>query len=84
MTKFKEIVDKVVKENAIVHLHSEDGVGMIHKSNMSWSSDDIVLWWNAKAIKSVKTKKIIVDKLVELEDKFGTIEIEIMDEIAEI
>ena len=70
MENLKEIIE-LVKQGEIVDLVTEDSMGHLEKNHKS----EWVLWWNGKIIKMVKSEKSMLNKLISLQIKWGTIEI---------
>lgn len=80
MENIKEIMDLASKGKA-VELRTKDEFdnsidwGILRKGIRCFP-DEWVLWWNGVIIKSVKTKKIMKDKLIQLQNDNGHIHID--------
>lgn len=80
MENIKKIMD-LVSKGKMVEISTKDkwdvskDVGVLKMGKSPWQND-WVLWWNGKVIKSVKTKKIMKDKLIQLQKDNGYIHID--------
>ena len=70
MENLNKIIE-LVKQGEIVDLVTEESMGHLEKNN----KDELILWWNGKIIKMVKSEKSMLNKLISLQIKWGTIEI---------
>ena len=70
MENLNKIIE-LVKQGEIVDLVTEESMGHLEKNN----KDELILWWNGKIIKIVKSEKSMLNKLISLQIKWGTIEI---------